>query len=618
MTYVTEQRPPAVPDAPVQGRASAAPLATAFVRGAVAAGLGLGALAVLVIAAWIASPFPDSGPGGALHTAAGLWLLAHGADLIRTGTVSGVPAPLGVTPLLITALPLWLAHRAARDTLDEDGGPAPSPLGAVAAVAGGYLLVAAAVVVYTEAGTLPADLIATGAWTPVTVLAAAGSGVWTAQGRPLPERERYEVALRAAGRALVVLLAGGALLAAASLFWHVGEAQASFDGLAGEWSGRASVALLVLALLPNAVVWGLAYGLGPGFSLGTGALVTPLGFTGTPAVPDFPLLAALPGEGPGRWPHWAAAAVPAVAALVLGRRVGLASRDRSGRETALTALGASWVCGAAVAVLSALAGGPLGSGRLAVFGPVWWQTGGAAVLWCAVVGVPAAFAVRAWGRRAAREATERAAAAAALASSPAPGSLLGAVPGSGPGKAPGAVHGSGPGSGAVFGSAPAHVPPTVPAPGGADAERPPESGATAAPDGARGSSAGALAALDALEALDALDDDAGEEGYGFLPAAWEPPAWEPPAGKAPTGPPLPEPLTPKSPTPKSPNPKSSAPKSSTPQPSPPKSPAPESPAPAPAPKPSGPEPSAPAPPRGMPAPEPPAAAPVRPPGADPE
>ncbi|MFD0373251.1 DUF6350 family protein [Streptomyces sp. NPDC127114] len=610
VTYVTEQRPPAVPDAPVQGRASAAPLATAFVRGGVAAGLGLGALAVLVIAAWIASPFPDSGPGGALHTAAGLWLLAHGGDLIRTGTVSGVPAPLGVTPLLLTALPLWLAHRAARDTLDEDGGPAPAPFGVVAAVAGGYLLVAAAVVVYTEAGTLPADLIATGAWTPVTVLAAAGSGVWTAQGRPLPERERYAVALRAAGRALVVLLAGGALLASASLFWHVGEAQASFDGLAGEWSGRASVALLVLALLPNAVVWGLAYGLGPGFLLGTGALVTPLGFTGTPAVPDFPLLAGLPGEGPGRWPHWAAAAVPAVAALVLGRRVGRASRDRSGQETALTALGASGVCGAAVAVLSALAGGPLGSGRLAVFGPVWWQTGAAAVLWCAVVGVPAAFAVRAWGRRAARKATNRAAAAAALASSPAPGALPGAMPGSGPGIAPGPVPGSLPGAGAraVFGSAPAHVPPPVPGPGGVDAEQPPESGAMAVPDGARGSSAGALAALDALEALDALDDDAGEEGYGFLPAAWEPPAWEPPAWKAPAGPP-PEPSTPKSSAPKSPaaTPNASAP-----------APAPEPRAPAPAPKPSGPEPSAPAPARGMPAPEPPPTAPVQSPGADPE
>ncbi|MEU8616813.1 DUF6350 family protein [Streptomyces sp. NPDC048623] len=479
MTHLTaEQRPVPAPAA----------LATAFVRGGVAAGLGLGAVAVLVTAVWIASPYPDSGPAGALHTAAGLWLLAHGADLIRTDTVSGVPAPLGVTPLLLTALPVWLAHRAARDTLDPDEGrPRPSPAGAVAAVTGGYLLVAAAVVVYTEAGALPADLVATGAWTPVTVLAAAAAGAWTAHGRPLPDRERYAVALRAAVPALLVLGAGGALLVTASLLWHVGAAQTSFVGLAGEWSGRAAVALLGLALLPNAVLWGLAYGLGPGFSLGTGALVAPLGLAGagTPAVPDFPLLAALPvqagaAEGPGRLLHWAALAIPVLGALAAGRRVGRAARAWAARETALTAVAASGVCGAAVAVLTGLAGGPLGSGRLAAFGPVWWQTGAAATLWCGAVGVPAAFAVRAWGRR-----TERRAAAALVGPQ---------VPGPGPGAVPE------PKAKAEPAAAVKDAKPLVPPP---------------APE-----TAGALARLDELDALDALD--AADEGYGFLPAAWEP------------------------------------------------------------------------------------------------
>ncbi|WP_024759174.1 cell division protein PerM [Streptomyces exfoliatus] len=101
----------------VQGGRSAA-LATACVRGGVAAGLGLGALAVLVTAAWISSPYPDGGPGGALHVASGLWLLAHGVDLVRTDTLSGLPAPLGIAPMLLAALPVWLVHRAARDTLD--------------------------------------------------------------------------------------------------------------------------------------------------------------------------------------------------------------------------------------------------------------------------------------------------------------------------------------------------------------------------------------------------------------------------------------------------------------------------------------------------------------------
>ncbi|WP_254705814.1 cell division protein PerM [Streptomyces vilmorinianum] len=402
MTHLTEQSALPTADPLVQGGRSAA-LATAFVRGGVAAGLGLGALAVLVTAAWISSPYPDSGPGGALHTAAGLWLLAHGVDLIRTETLSGVPAPLGIAPLLLMALPTWLAHRAARDTLEsyaeETARPRPSAGGAVAAVAGGYLLVAAGVVLYAASGPFPADLLTAGLWLPAVVVGAAGLGVWTASGRPLPEQEQAAVALRAAGPALVALLGGGAVLFGASLVWHAGAAQESFDSLTGEWSGRVSVLLLALALVPNAAVWGASYGLGPGFALGTGASATPLGLTGAAAVPPFPVLAALPGEGRGMWLHWTAATIPLVAALVLGAYVGRSARMWTGRETALTAVTCAWVCGAAVALLAAAAGGPLGSGRLSAFGPVWWQAGAAAVLWCAALGVPVALGVRAWARR---------------------------------------------------------------------------------------------------------------------------------------------------------------------------------------------------------------------------
>ncbi|WP_185893359.1 DUF6350 family protein [Streptomyces sp. WAC08241] len=394
MTHVTEHPL-------VQGGRSAA-LAAACVRGGVAAGLGLGGLAVLVIAAWISSPFPDGGPGDVLHAATGLWLLAHGVDLIRTDTLSGPPAPLGVVPLLLTALPVWLVHRAARDTLDRGTAgrdrPRPSPSGAIASVAGGYLLVTAVVVLYSESGPLPADLTTAGLWPPAVVVGAAGAGVWTALGRPFPG-QRWVVLPRAAGLGLVTLLAGGAAATAASLAWHADRAQAVFLGLAGEWSGRAVVLLLVLALLPNAAVWGASYGLGPGFALGTGALATPLGLAGDPAVPPFPLLAAVPAEGPGGRLQWAAVAVPLVATVLLGHRVGRSARTWTARDTALSALGAAGACGAAVAALAGAAGGPIGSGRLSAFGPVWWQAGGAVVVWGACAGVPAALGVRAWGRR---------------------------------------------------------------------------------------------------------------------------------------------------------------------------------------------------------------------------
>ncbi|MFF5426006.1 MULTISPECIES: DUF6350 family protein [unclassified Streptomyces] len=461
MTHVTEHPL-------VQGGRSTA-FATACVRGAVAAGLGLGALAVLVIAAWISSPFPDSGAGGAFHVAAGLWLLAHGVELIRTDTLSGLPAPLGTVPLLLVALPAWLVHRTARDTLDpaDPTRPRPTPGGAVGAVSGGYLLVGAAVVVYSASGPLPADLVAAGLWLPAVVVAAAGAGAWTALGRPLPGRREAADALRAAGLGLTTLLGGGAVLVGVSLVWHAGAARAAYLALAGEWSGRAAVLLLVLALLPNAAVWGAAYGLGPGFALGTGALATPLGLAGDPALPPFPLLAALPADARGTWPHWSAAAVPFAAAAVQGWYAGRAGRERAARETVLTALGAAWVTGTALTVLAAASGGPIGSGRLADFGPVGWQTGAAAVLWGAVVGVPVACGVRAWGRRGLRDA--------------------------GPG-------------------------PVVPAPPAVPAVP------VVAPV------AGVSTGFEDLDELDGAlggPDDAGYEPYDFLPAAWESPAPDP-------------------------------------------------------------------------------------------
>ncbi|MGH1555121.1 cell division protein PerM [Streptomyces sp. L7] len=76
--------------------------------------------------------------------AAALWLLAHGVELVRTDTLSGIPAPVGVTPLLLLVLPVWLLHRAARDAVlggaDEDSDIPPVPARtAWTGVALGYL-----------------------------------------------------------------------------------------------------------------------------------------------------------------------------------------------------------------------------------------------------------------------------------------------------------------------------------------------------------------------------------------------------------------------------------------------------------------------------------------------
>ncbi|WP_371588313.1 cell division protein PerM [Streptomyces virginiae] len=415
MTQVTERGTPlpAAPRAGVRRRSPAA--AACVVGGAVAAGLGLGFLAVLVIVLWISSPYPDSGPGGALHLAAGLWLLAHGAELVRYDTLSGIPAPVGITPLLLVALPVLLMRRAARlgSAAEEDDEEVLPAAAVFSAVLCGYLAVGALATVYAAGGPMPADPISAAWHIPLVAVLAAAGGVWGARGRPLGPlpswlpggvrkafvRPRYALALRAGAGGSLVLLGGGALVVGASLAWHGAEVQASFLSLTGVWSGRFAVLLLALTLIPNAMVWGAAYALGPGFALGSGVTATPLGFPGAPALPRFPLLAALPAEGPGTPLTWAAAGVPVVAGLAVGWFAVRRAREVSYGETALTAALGAVVCGLTMAGLAAASAGPLGSRRLSEFGPMWWTTGVAAFAWTAVLAVPVAVAVHAWRTR---------------------------------------------------------------------------------------------------------------------------------------------------------------------------------------------------------------------------
>ncbi|MER6783355.1 DUF6350 family protein [Streptomyces sp. NPDC000658] len=411
-------------------------LAAGLLGGVLAAGLGLGSFAVLVTVLWISSPYPDSGPGGALHVAAALWLLAHGAELIRVDTLSGVPAPVGVTPLLLLALPVWLVRRAARDAVEGDGGEDGDTDGDVvsgrtawAGVVAGYLAVGAGVACYAGAG---GALRPSWGWTavcvPTVAVLAAGAGVWSALGRPsdpvdsvlvvLPRglrrlllgadaRERLGAAGRAAGAGAVVLVGGGALLVAVSSVWHLGSARAAFLQLTEGWSGRFAVLLLCVALVPNAAVWAAAYALGPGYALGVGHAVAPLSSAPAPLLPPFPLLAAVPETGGGTPWSWATGVAPFAAAVTVGVFVARAggaagasgftggsgwSRGRTAGVVVLAGAG----CGLLMGALAGMAGGPLGVAALARFGPVWWQVGGAVVLWVVGVGTPVALAVRGW------------------------------------------------------------------------------------------------------------------------------------------------------------------------------------------------------------------------------
>ncbi|WP_095756962.1 DUF6350 family protein [Streptomyces xinghaiensis] len=448
--------------------------------GAVAAGLGVGVPAVVVLAHWIVSADTGTGPEGALRTAAALWLLGHGVELLRATGADGGTAPVGLPPLLVGLLPVWLLFRSARRATEEaeqaeaaesaalaeaalaariartefagprgttgdrdaarDGAPqsgelphppAYSAFGALGWLCAGYLLVGLGAALYAGEGPLravPAEVLPRlGAVCAVTVLC----GTWASGGlaeRRLPAGVRAALhrlpravrapfgypgagaGPRAAALAVGVLLCGGALLTAGSLAVHGAEARDALLALDGTVPGRAAVLLLCLALAPNAAVWAAAYGLGPGFTAGAGSTVTALATTGYPELPRFPLLAALPAEGPGSPLTWAAGAVPVAAGIALGRRAALAAyRARAaGRpvpawwQTPLTALYGAVVCGLAMTLIAAVSGGTLGTGALARLGPDAWRTGAAAAAWTGALGLPTALVLHGWWLRKSR------------------------------------------------------------------------------------------------------------------------------------------------------------------------------------------------------------------------
>jgi len=186
-------------------------------------------------------------------------------------------------------------------------------------------------------------------------------------------------------------------------------------------AGAGGGAVASLALAPNAVLLGASYLLGPGFAVGTGTVVSP-GAVALGPLPAFPLLAALPAAGPT--PSWLVGvlAVPVLAAFVGAVRSQRAYAVTAYDSAALRGFGGGLVAALAATVLVALAGGPMGTGRLADIGASTGEVLVAAVASMSLAGLLAGLVTAFLQRRSARRASARRASAAVAA----PGSRRGA------------------------------------------------------------------------------------------------------------------------------------------------------------------------------------------------
>ncbi len=368
---------------PVRRAAAGAPaparsvLQAGLTAAAWAVGAGLIAITLPVLLVWMADARSGASAAEALRTAGQVWLVAHGVALRLPDGL------LGLAPLGLLALPALLLLRAGGHSARECRvtGLADAlrlavtiavPYGVLAAVVAGLSRTASVQPVSWQA--LVAGALVGGLGALLGVL--RGARLWAAVLPALPARAARLVP--ACTTALGLLVGAGALLAGVSLALHLGRAEdlarASSPGIVG------GVALLVLglALVPNAVVWAVAWLAGPGFAVGAATAVGPFG-TSLAAVPSVPLLAGLPGAV-SPWLGALALVVPLAAGALGGW---LVLRRLSGPSW-VGAAGEAALVGPVVGVVVALAcwasGGPLGGGRLAAVGPSPWQVGLAVAL----------------------------------------------------------------------------------------------------------------------------------------------------------------------------------------------------------------------------------------------
>ncbi|TWH04882.1 hypothetical protein L615_000100000370 [Nocardioides sp. J9] len=356
---------------------------TATLGGAVAAGGPLLVCMALAVVGWfLTDAGADGSPSGALRVGAHGWLVAHGS----TVAVEGIR--ITAIPLGLTLACAWAAWRVGHRVGESVSGHGPDadriadgardwtvPL-AASLFALGYAVVA---VVTGAVAATPASSPAQAPvvlWSVVLAGLVGGAAVAFGSGRaaiwlPLVPAAVRDAALVA--RRILGLWVAISLLALAAAFVLDFSTAANVVSQLHADAGAVTLMLVVtLLVLPNAVLFSSSYLLGPGFTVGTGTTVSTSAVVLGP-LPMFPLLAALPDQGVQPWwTEWLMLTPVLLAALVAAK----VQRDRpvlGWDQAAIRGCAGGILAGVGLAVLTALAGGAVGPGRMAHVGPYTFE-----------------------------------------------------------------------------------------------------------------------------------------------------------------------------------------------------------------------------------------------------
>ena len=372
--------------------------------------------------------------------AADVWLLGHGVDLVlqldpaiaeQTGLPgAGDPFPVTIALLGFALISVAFARRIGRRSAAE-GHSFTGGISAVVVYAViGFVLASVAGVdgarsSLWQAALLPAFVMALGVVIGAVIESlrddpltdAAGGFVrrHVAELPPVLVDTMRNVVRIGAGAAFGLLAVAGVLVAGLIAVDYATIA-GLYQSLGSGVDGGIALTVAELSLIPNLVIWGAAWLLGPGFAIGAGSSVAPSGTLLGP-VPGIPLLGALPSEAQ---PFGALWLVAPVLLGFLGAWLVLPARSEWSTAPTAVSTGSEWnlhggrddvrtawwfpavigvasgaVAGLVLGLLAWWSGGAVGPGRLAEVGPDPVSVAGVAAIAFGIGALVGAYSARA-------------------------------------------------------------------------------------------------------------------------------------------------------------------------------------------------------------------------------
>lgn len=400
----------------------------AALEAVIVAAIGLGIALVPLTILWAAQYQLGAEWIVVWRAAADIWLVGHGANLTVTldaQTVATLGLPGAATPFQVTIALLGFAvltaglgvrtgSRAAETSYRLTG--ALSALGAFAAIAVLVTLTSGSPVAQPsvwQGVVLPPFVYAVGigaGFAFASLRSARGAPeAGTSDGEPgdassrgllaasalrerlsaIPQdvRRGAAAAVRAGSAATAIVIGVAALVTALLIFGNYGTIITMYEQLQAGALGGLALTLGQLAFLPNLVIWMASWLVGPGFAIGTGSSVSPIG-TELGPLPGLPLFGVIPAGGFSF--GLVGILVPLVAGFVAAGLLGSRSWIRlpaGAPALFLTALGIGIVSGIELGLLAWWSSGALGPGRLHDVGPNPWLVGVIAAVEVAVAAV---------------------------------------------------------------------------------------------------------------------------------------------------------------------------------------------------------------------------------------